>query len=254
MRLAAPTQHSDVPRFCVAPDAQELGFFEQWTERAAGRYAQSQKILGETVRNLFRAICIATATQGAVQSAVAQETITLTIRDVLERPALYFPAPSNQATVLVHQSGWSADSWAPLAKRLQHQNISSVSLMFASSEDVLAAVQYLHDAGSEEITLIGASIGGGASMQALRRNSEDVIDNIILLGTSEGDTSEATATPKLFVVSEHDFFAGRTHASYAKASEPKRLIVYPGSAHGQEMLDSPYAEQLIAEILAVIRH
>jgi len=221
-------------------------------ETPTDRTLQASAFPGDAMRPFLQTLLIVLATLELTNPVTAQEKITLSIRDVLQRPALHFPALGKKGSVLVHQSGWSADSWTPLAERLQQHGVSSVSLVFASSDDVLAAVEFLRANGSEDITLIGASIGGGAALQALRRDAQQRISNVILLGTSEGDSSEAVGIPKLFVVSENDFFAGRTHASYAKASSPKRLILYPGSAHGQEMLDAPYGESLVAEILATI--
>jgi len=92
--------------------------------------------------------------------------------------------------------------------------------------------------------LIGASFGGAAVQRAATQPDAGKVDTVILLGTAEGDMSDAIGVGKLFIVSGSDFFMPRTHSSFHKATEPKELLIYPGAAHGQDMFDEYFGEAL----------
>ncbi|MCP4319308.1 MAG: hypothetical protein GY789_25815 [Hyphomicrobiales bacterium] len=185
--------------------------------------------------------------------ATAQERIVLDIRGVVERPAFYYSGDNALAVVLAHQSGLDAGSWRPLAERLLNEGISSVALTSTSSDDVLAAADFLDSKGHENITLIGASIGGGAVLHAMSRQDPVSVKGVILLAPADGHALQSETRRKLFVVAMEDFFAGRTYSGFDKAAEPKVLLEYPGAEHGQELLDGPHGENLIGAILKFIK-
>ncbi len=186
--------------------------------------------------------CWATATS-------AQERITLSIRDVIERSALLFNSSGDTGVVLAHQSGSEAASWSKFAKRMQAAGVGSIALESISEEDVQSGIAFLRQLGKQRIVLIGASLGGAAVQSAATQPDEGMVDTVILLGTAEGDMSDAVGVDKFFVISEGDFFAPRTHASFQKASEPKELLTFPGTAHAQDMLNETYGEELIQFLL-----
>lgn len=179
----------------------------------------------------------------------AQGVVTLTIRDVIERQALHFPTSGDTGVVLVHQSGLDAASWTEFGRFLQQDGLASIALESTSREDVEAGIGFLIRRGKQRVVLIGASIGGGAVQSAASRDETGAVVLAILLGTATGNMSDNHETEKLFVVSEGDFFSAQTYASFDNAAEPKDLLVYPGAAHGQEMLEQDYGAELARLLL-----
>lgn len=179
----------------------------------------------------------------------AQDTISLTIRGVIERQALYFQSRGETGAVLVHQSGFDAESWDEFATLLQKEGIASLALESTSLEDVQSGIRFLSRHDKQHIVLIGASIGGGAVQSAASTDKTGVVKLAILLGTATGNMNDDHETEKLFIVTENDFFSAQTYSSFEKAAEPKELMVYSGSAHGQEMFKEEYGMDLIRIIL-----
>lgn len=188
----------------------------------------------------------------SAKPAYSQEHVTLVLRDVIERTALFFSGNRPQAAIFIHQSGLDAESWTLMAKELQSMGVGSLPLESTSSEDILAAIEFLKKKSYKRIRLVGASIGGGSAMQAIQKDQTGVVDTIILLGTAKGDLSGISKVQKLFVVSKGDFFAARTYRSFEKASEPKELLVLEGSEHGQEMLEGPEGHQLKSKLFSLL--
>ncbi|WP_156958599.1 hypothetical protein [Labrenzia sp. DG1229] len=183
-------------------------------------------------------------------AAHAQEDVTLSIRNVIERQALFYDASGSTGVVLIHQSGYDAASWTGIAIQLQEAGVASISLESVSVEDVKSGIDFLRQQGKRRIVLIGASIGGAAAQGAALHKGEVQADLVVLLGTAHGDMSDAVGVDKLFLVTERDFFRARTHSSFKQASEPKELAIYPGSAHGQDMFKEDFVDDLIKRILA----
>jgi dienelactone hydrolase len=203
----------------------------------------------------FLAVCVlilnASVSLGGTLSEEPQ-TVTLSIRGVIERPALWSNAGGTKAVVLMHQSGATPQSWELLAQSFQSAGISSVAPLITSDEDVVAAVEFLEAQGATDLTLLGASMGGGAVQQAVDRLEPDRIDRVILLATATGRPLTSPDVPKLFIHARQDFFVGRSIRSFEKAAEPKILVELTGSLHGQELLqgqDGKFVEQLILSFI-----
>ncbi|QDG78628.1 alpha/beta hydrolase [Labrenzia sp. PHM005] len=188
----------------------------------------------------------------AQTSAKEPKTVVLTIREVIERNALWFEAEGTKAVVLAHQSGATAESWAPFAEKLQSQNIASIATSGISGEDIEAAVDFLTGEGFEDITLIGASLGGGGVQQAVANLPAGRIQKIILLAPSPGRALDDPETEKLFIYTRQDFYRSRAVQAFEKAAEPKTLLELPGSLHAQDMLSGPHAKLLDQMIVRFI--
>ncbi|CTQ53200.1 acetoin dehydrogenase E2 subunit dihydrolipoyllysine-residue acetyltransferase [Roseibium album] len=191
----------------------------------------------------------------AVAENPGQEPIRvmLSIRGVIERPALWFDAGAEKAVVLLHQYGVTSQSWTPFAELLHSEKISSIAPSGSSGEDALAAVEFLEEKGVKNITLIGASMGGGAAQQAASKVEPDQLDGVILLGTATGAALSSPDYPKLFIHARDDFFMGRSVESYNKAADPKTLVELPGAKHAQELLEGEQQHFLQQMILGFIR-
>lgn len=102
--------------------------------------------------------------------------------------------------------------------------------------------------GVKKIVLIGASRGGVASIKvAARHVNNDSIVGIIAISAPiehEGNVFYSNAElrgikiPKLLLNSERDDGAEDNRKMLAIFTEPKELIIYPGDAHGTELLKS----------------
>lgn len=101
--------------------------------------------------------------------------------------------------------------------------------------------------GVKRIILIGASRGGVASIKvAARQLHRDNIIGVAALsapieyeGTvfySHGELKKITI-PKLLINSENDDGAKDNHKMLQIFNRPKELVVYPGDAHGTELLE-----------------
>jgi len=180
----------------------------------------------------------------------------------------------DHAVVLAHGGRFDKSSWAEQAKALADAGFRVVAIDFRAAErvrageetpclydaaclavDVLAAVRYLRQSGARMVSVVGASLGGGAAAQAAVDAREGEIDRIVLLAHMAIAAPEALKGRKLFVVARDDAGAGgaprlpRIRDQYEKAPEPKRLLLLDGSAHAQFIFDTPEGERLMQEIL-----
>lgn len=124
--------------------------------------------------------------------------------------------------------------------------------------DLTAAYDYMRgELGIQKIFLVGASMGGTASIiVAARRQVAGVIS---ISSPSQFQTMDALAAvssldaPKLFVTSEKDVPAKRSLESLmAAAPEPKQQQIYDGNAHGTDLLISPSSADLRRRITAFV--
>jgi pimeloyl-ACP methyl ester carboxylesterase len=119
--------------------------------------------------------------------------------------------------------------------------------------DVLAAVHYLRKEGATTVAVVGASFGGAAAASAAVEEP-GAIDRLVLLGATPDPPDEKLVTRKLYIATRDDANAAGPRlpglqAHFAKAPEPKELVVLPGSAHAQFMFASDPAPRVMREIL-----
>lgn len=184
--------------------------------------------------------------------ALAQEVIELTTHEVVVHKALLYRGASVRGAVLAHQSGATKESWHEFARLLAERGISSISLSSVSTYSIRSAIEYLKASGSREIILVGASMGGNAIMQAVRRDDLPIVSKIILLAPSAGPEMVSKTTQKLVIVARRDVFKSGAYTAFKEASEPKILREYEGGDHGQTLLRGPHGKSVLAEILKFI--
>jgi pimeloyl-ACP methyl ester carboxylesterase len=115
--------------------------------------------------------------------------------------------------------------------------------------DVLAAVDYLRAHGAKSVAVIGASMGGGASANAVVKGKPGAIDRLILLAPVPIENPERIIGPKLYAAAQGDPITPQVREQYAKAPEPKELLILDGSAHAQFLFTTDQGERLMKEIL-----
>ena len=174
--------------------------------------------------------------------------------------------------VLVHMFPADRTSWDPFAERLADEGYLSLALDLrgygdSSGErdipeiwrDVVAAAEELRSRGAERVVLIGASMGGTASLLAATRTAVDGVVTISAPTTFEGLVAppEVLATvqaPKLFIAAGGDTSAAAAAQSfYDVAPPPKRIEIVAGEEHGTDLLEGPHGEVVRNLILDFLR-
>ncbi len=122
--------------------------------------------------------------------------------------------------------------------------------------DLRAATNFARQQGATTMVLMGASMGGTASLKVA---AEEQVTAVLSLSgpqefgvkISENDI-KAIKAPKLFLVSENDesFITDAKHM-YQTAGQPKELHIYPGRAHGTDILDYD-SEDAVQRVLRFI--
>jgi pimeloyl-ACP methyl ester carboxylesterase len=170
------------------------------------------------------------------------------------------------AIVLAHGMKFNKESWRKQAETLAGAGYRALAIDFRgygqstggsksdSSQadmylDVLAAIRYLHAHAVTKVSVIGGSMGGGASAKAATRIKPGEIDKLILLAPVPVDDPEHIQGRKLFICSRGDFLFDRVQKEYAAAHEPKELVVLEGSAHAQNLFATDQADRVMSEIL-----
>ena len=172
----------------------------------------------------------------------------------------------NRAVVLAHGARFDKDSWEKQAVILAQAGFRVAAIDFRGYgksrgpdpsapgagekyEDVLAAARYLRKSGARSVSVIGASMGGGAAANALAHARPGEIDRLILLAHVPVPEPQRLIGPKLFVVSRGDGLAAKVQEQCEKAPEPKELLILDGSAHAQFLFETDQATRLIDKML-----
>lgn len=123
--------------------------------------------------------------------------------------------------------------------------------------DLRAAITFMRQQGATKIVLLGASMGGTASLLVASSVSVDAVITLsapqnFIPGVTD-DQVKAIKAPKLFVNSQDDDYASETMHMYEIASKPKELKIYPGGEHGTALFDN-YSVDLTQRILDFVAH
>lgn len=152
--------------------------------------------------------------------------------------------------VLAPQINMDRESWQPQAEMIAEMG----HLALAIDEDpdnrppsVRGAIRYLNEQqGVSTLILVGSSTGGEAVVVA-NAETDVTVDGTITLSAAGGvDHASELQGRSLFVVSEgdEDRFVRIAQDLHEGAPEPKELVEYDGSAHGQGIFDSEHGDDL----------
>ncbi len=179
----------------------------------------------------------------------------------------------DRGLVLAHGGRFDRSSWRDQAQQLAAAGFRVLALDFRAAvearagrespclydetclaRDVLAAVRYLRQAGAGSVSIVGASLGGGAAAQAAVEAEAGEIERLVLLAHMPIASPERIQGRKLFVVARHDSGSAgprlpEIQSQYARAPGPKRMVVVEGSAHAQFLFQTPSAPHVMGEIL-----
>lgn len=180
----------------------------------------------------------------------------------------------DRGVVLAHGGRFDRTSWRGQARELAAAGYRVIAIDFRAAvaaragrgtgclydetclaQDVLAAVRHLRGTGARTVSVVGASLGGGAAAQAAVEAPSGEIDRIVLLAHMPVAAPEKIKGRKLFIVARHDTGSRglprlpEIQAQFARAAEPKELLVLEGSAHAQFLFQTDERERLMRAIL-----
>jgi alpha-beta hydrolase superfamily lysophospholipase len=186
----------------------------------------------------------------------------------------------SKAVVLLHESGGAGlCGWLPTMRWLSGNGIRPVAIDLRGyppsgtpalaiyhhyAQDIQAAVDAAHTLGAKHVFVMGASLGGAATV-AEAPKLKDVAGVISLSGELALPTSELDAigaapkitVPFLFVGSEVDGYVSGPDArrlTRAVGSKDKQVHIFPGGYHGWDLLGSaPYRARVKALVLGWLR-
>jgi pimeloyl-ACP methyl ester carboxylesterase len=239
--------------------------------RAAPRPRQ-----GAALRRLALGVALPAAVAALPAPAGAQHLVSFATPDGGAVVADLYGA-GDHGVVLVHGGRYDRSSWRPQARALAERGFRVLAIDLRASAraragersdclydesclaaDVLVAVRYLRAAGAGTVSVVGASLGGGAAAQATVEAREGEIDRVVLLAHMPIAAPARMKGRKLFLVARDDPGPGgaprlaTVRAQHDRAPAPKALVVLDGSAHAQAVFDTAEGERLMREILAFL--
>ncbi len=172
----------------------------------------------------------------------------------------------DRGVVLAHGMKFDKASWKEQATRLAGAGFRVVAIDFRGYGksrggpksqsprdemylDILAAADYLRGHGAKSVAVIGASMGGGASANAVVKGPPGAIDRLILLAPVPIQNPERITGPKFYATAKGDPITAQVREQFAKAPEPKTLLLLEGEAHAQYMFTTDQSERLMQAIL-----
>lgn len=119
-------------------------------------------------------------------------------------------------------------------------------------QDVVGAIEFVRSRGATSVSLVGASMGGTASLVAAAREGVDVRAVVTLSAPAsveglvvDGALLSRVSVGKLFIAGVGDAVAASDAQSlFAQAPPPKRVEIVPADDHGTDLLTGGRAEDV----------
>jgi uncharacterized protein len=182
---------------------------------------------------------------------------------------MFGPEGATAGVVLAHMKPADQSSWFDLADQLGELGYRTLTFDFrgycpggdagcsegdsdisAIWQDVAGAVGFLRTEGVRRIGLVGASMGGTASLVYASQPGSD-IDAVVTLSapdaieglTAGPDVLQTVSAAKLFLAGNVDATAAATaQAFYDETLQPKRVEILTTADHGTDILEGNQAE------------
>ena len=189
---------------------------------------------------------------------------------------LFGPDEAGAGVVLSHMFPSDQSAWFGFADRLGRRGYKVLTFNFrgycpggdagcsegetsipAIWQDVEGAIEALRDEGATRIALVGASMGGTASLVAASREGQDV-DVVVTLSAPIGfegleanaEVLAQVAAAKLFLAGHEDVAAAQAvDTFYAETLQPKRPVILTTADHGTDILTGNQAGVATTEII-----
>ena len=183
-----------------------------------------------------------------------------------------FSATGETGVILAHMRPADQSSWYPFATELAATgDFTALTFDFRGygestgeqnfdrvDTDLQAAYEYMRDTlGLERIFLVGASMGGTASLVIAARNP---VEGVVSISSPAQfppldalEDVDDIGEPKLFITAKDDVPAYRSQEElWELAHEPKQQQIYEGDAHGTALFDSPEASSMTAQLISFL--
>jgi len=218
----------------------------------------------------MRTLCVVILALFLAAPGRAQKAVTFPTADGGVVSADLYGA-GERGVVLAHGGRFNKGSWEKQAQALAAAGFRVLAIDFrgygqsrgpGDSDpmsaplhlDVLAAVHYLRKSGAKTVSVVGASMGGGAAGDASILSEPGEINRLVFLGAAPNGSAEKLKARSLFIVAREDASEDGLRlpgirAQYEKAPQPKELIILDGSAHAQFLFQTDQGEKVMREIL-----
>ena len=183
----------------------------------------------------------------------------------------YLFGEGDVGVVLSHMRPADQESWWPFARVLKDKGYQVLTYDFRGyrdsqgeldigniDKDVQAALDLLKSKGVSKVFLMGASMGGTASLKVASREEVAGVITLSAPPAIEGlDATEDVMTlsvPKLFIAARDDVFYARSVDLFDQtAPEPKERQIVDGNAHGTDMLFGDFGPRVQGLIVDFLR-
>jgi len=214
-------------------------------------------------------------TSGGQGGAALYQVVTFTTSDGVVLSGRLFGS-GDAGIILAHMYPADQTSWQSAAQTLAGEGYLVLTFDFRGygesegkkdiqylDRDVLAAINALAQAGATRTVLMGASMGGTASLVAAEQvlsqqasgeqtgSPTPEICGVITLsapvefkGLSAAEAVPRLACALLFLAAEKDVGAESAKELARLAQGRSQLYIFPGSEHGTNLLQGPQAEQI----------
>ena len=167
----------------------------------------------------------------------------------------------NAAVILSHMFPNDQTAWFPLANELAQDDFTALTFDFRGygesggdkeigeiTRDLEAALDFMRGQGFSEIYLVGASMGGTASLIVA---AQDEVAGVVAVSAPQSfqglealEIVAGISEPKLFIASEDDASAASSlELFFEEAREPKEQRLFTGSDHGTQLLDGDHSRE-----------
>ncbi|HEY6567624.1 MAG TPA: alpha/beta fold hydrolase [Actinomycetota bacterium] len=182
---------------------------------------------------------------------------------------LFGPDDATAGVVLAHMQPADQSSWYAFAERMGDAGYLALTFNFrgycpggdagcsqgkqnaaAAWQDVQGAADYLREQGAQRVGLVGASMGGTASLVVAGQQDADIMAVATL--SAPAATGGLVVTPeilqqmtaaKLFVAGNGDVTAATdAQMFYTNTLQPKRVEILPSNDHGTDLLTGNQSE------------
>jgi len=234
---------------------------------SAGRHAR-EGMLGAGGRPVTGAaaklLCIALLAAGAARGEEAPRVRSIPTSDGGAVTASEWGS-GTRGVVLAHGAVFDRTSWDPLARRLAERGLRVLALDLrrdASGRprpvdvwrlDVRAGIEALRGEGAQQVSVVGASLGGRAAADCLTEEPIGELDRVVLLAPAGARAPEKLPGRKLVVLSRDEPAAAQIRQLYERMPEPKELEELPDGAHAQHVFRSaagPALEERLIRFLS----
>jgi len=198
------------------------------------------------------------------ENAPTEGEVTFTTEDGIDISGNIFGTGSKWV-ILSHMYPTDQTSWFGFARELADKGYIVLTYDFRGYgkssgaqdipniyKDLEAALNFVKQYDTEEIFLIGASMGGTASLIVA---SKEEVDGVVsfsgameFMGLSAEGTVQDIGSPKLFIASQGDGGAADVaNKFYEDSSTSKYMTILNGSSHGTFVFDEEPDEAIIAK-------